>query len=41
MPVSEAMRLTAGVPEGEQPAVPAMIIPVQAEPLQGTRCCPN
>ncbi|MBA3110337.1 DNA-binding domain-containing protein [Salmonella enterica] len=33
--VSEAIRLTAGAPEGEQPAVPAMIIPVQAEPLQG------
>ncbi|HCL5072167.1 TPA: TraI domain-containing protein [Salmonella enterica] len=33
--VSEAIRLTAGAPEGEPPAVPAMIIPVQAEPLQG------
>ncbi|MGY5466558.1 TraI domain-containing protein [Citrobacter koseri] len=33
--VSEAIRLTAGAPEGEQPAVPAMIIPVQDESLQG------
>lgn len=33
--VSEAIRLTAGVPEGELPAVPAMVIPAQAEPLQG------
>lgn len=33
--VSEAIHLTVGTPEGEPPAVPAMIIPVQAEPLQG------
>lgn len=33
--VSEAIRLTAGAPEGEPPAVPAMIIPVQDESLQG------
>lgn len=33
--VSEAIRLTAGAPEGEQPAVPAIIIPVQDESLQG------
>ncbi|ELV7529515.1 TraI domain-containing protein [Edwardsiella ictaluri] len=34
--VSEAIHLTAGAPEGAPPAVPAMmIIPVQAEPLQG------
>lgn len=33
--VSEAIHLTRGTPEGEPPAVPAMIIPVQAEPLQG------
>ncbi|HHO0851400.1 TraI domain-containing protein [Escherichia coli] len=33
--VSEAIRLTAGVPEGEQPAVPAIIIPVQDKSLQG------
>ena len=33
--VSEAIRLTAGAPEGEQPAVSAMIIPVQDESLQG------
>ncbi|HHL7698710.1 TPA: TraI domain-containing protein [Escherichia coli] len=33
--VSEAIRLTAGAPEGEQPAVPAMIIPAQDESLQG------
>ncbi|WP_096248127.1 TraI domain-containing protein [Escherichia coli] len=33
--VSEAIRLTAGAPEGEQPAVPAIIIPVQDESLLG------
>ncbi|EBB8133725.1 relaxase [Salmonella enterica] len=33
--VSESIRLTAGTPEGAPPAVSAMIIPVQAEPLQG------
>ncbi|TGC33194.1 TraI domain-containing protein [Salmonella enterica] len=33
--VLEAIRLTAGAPEGEQSAIPAMIIPVQVEPLQG------
>lgn len=33
--VSEAIHLTVGTPEGEPPAVPAMIIPVQEEPLQG------
>ncbi|EOA5503381.1 TPA: TraI domain-containing protein [Enterobacter hormaechei] len=33
--VSEAIHLTVGTPEGEPPTVPAMIIPVQAEPLQG------
>lgn len=33
--VSEAIRLTAGAPEGEQPAVPAMIITAQDESLQG------
>ncbi|EEC0437150.1 relaxase [Salmonella enterica subsp. enterica] len=33
--VSEAIRLTAGAPEGEQPVVPVMIIPVQDESLLG------
>ncbi|MEE7535860.1 TraI domain-containing protein [Klebsiella huaxiensis] len=33
--VSEAIHLTVGIPESEPPVVPAMIIPVQAEPLQG------
>ncbi|TGB71079.1 relaxase [Escherichia sp. E4702] len=33
--VSEAISLTVGAPEGEQPAVPAMIIPAQDESLQG------
>lgn len=33
--VSEAIHLTVGTPEVEPPTVPAMIIPVQAEPLQG------
>ncbi|EBF8098468.1 TraI domain-containing protein [Salmonella enterica] len=33
--VSEAIRLTAGAPEGEQPVVPVMIIPAQDESLQG------
>ncbi|MBS0853959.1 TraI domain-containing protein [Enterobacter sp. JGM127] len=33
--VSEAIRLTAGSPEGEPLAVPAMIIPAEAKPLQG------
>lgn len=33
--VSEAVRLTAGISEGEQPAAQAIIVPIQAEPLQG------
>ncbi|VTP17376.1 putative helicase [Phytobacter ursingii] len=33
--VSEAIRLTAGVPEGEPLAAPAAIVPVLAESLQG------
>lgn len=33
--VSEAIRLTAGAPEGEPLTAPAAIVPVLAEPLQG------